>query len=167
MRRVAFVFISIVGLTLLLGALLSTNEAFERRPPPPDTRKKPSGNDVPFTTIDSGSNSGVNVRHLVAIKDQAEWMALWRRHASNLQPPPTPPNVDFNSEMVVAVFSGERKSGGYGIQVDSIKLAGNKLVVIVSETSPGPGDITMMMITQPYHIVRLGKSTLPVVFQGL
>jgi len=150
-----------------LGGVILANEAFERRPPPPDARKKPAPNDVPFATIESGSSSGVNVRQGVTIKDQAEWLALWRRHTSNIQPPPSMPNVDFSSEMAIAVFSGERKSGGYSIQVDNIKLAGNKLIVMVSESNPAPGSINMMMLTQPYHIVRLSKSTLPVVFQGL
>ena len=168
MIRIALVCVSIVvSLVSLAAVIAAANEAFERRPPPPDMRKKPSANDVPFTTIESGSNSGVNVRQGVTIKDQAEWLALWRKHTSDLQPPPPMPAVDFSNEMVIAVFSGERKSGGYSIQVDNIRLAGNRLIAMVSESNPAPDSINMMMITQPYHMVRLSKSTLPVVFQGL
>lgn len=145
---------------------MSPCEAFERKPPVPE-QKKTERNDVLFTTIDSGSNSGVDTRGAVTVRDEGEWLALWRRHTANQHPAPPPPTVDFSSEMVVAVFSGERRSGGFTIQVDRIKNTGNKLMVMVSESTPAPGSINMMMITQPYHIVRLGKSPLPVVFQGL
>jgi hypothetical protein len=153
-------------LSLVLGAVMSSNEAFERKPPIPE-RKRPERNDVPFTTIDSGSNSGVDTRGGVTVRDQGEWLALWRRHTANQHPAPPAPTVDFSSEMVVAVFSGQRRSGGFSIQIDRIKSTGSKLMVMVSESSPTPGSINMMMITQPYYIVRLGKSPLPVVFQGL
>jgi len=133
-------------------------------------RRKPSASDVPFSTIDTGAVSGVTSRDSFVIKDDGEWVGLWKRHTSNQFPGPPIPRVDFSSEMVVAVFAGERGSGGYQIQVDRINDLGNRLVVAVSESYPGSGpgsDSHTMGMTHPFHIVRLARSSLPVVFQGM
>lgn len=155
------------ALSLLPGVSLPSAPALEPEPPQPDSPGKPLDQALPFATIDSGSNSGVSTRQGASIRDQAEWLSLWRRHSSNQHPSPPAPAVDFLSEMVVAVFSGERHSGGYAIRIDRIARADKKLVVMVSESNPAPGEMNMMRLTRPYHMVRLAKSSLPVVFEGL
>lgn len=134
---------------------------------PEEKKEKNSpGNSMTFTTIDNGSQSGIGERGLHVARTEAEWTALWKRHTSRTQPAPPTPKVDFNADMVIAVFAGTKKSGGYSLGISRIKEAGNKLMVDVVESSPRPGAMTTMALTQPFHIVKLQKSSLPVVSPG-
>src|SRR3990167_3024062 len=120
MRRLGLVLLVLAAGAMVCTALMPAPEACGRKPPQPE-RRKPAENDVPFTPLESGAFSGVNQRTGVAVKDEGEWLALWRRHKSNEHPPPPVPHVDFGQDMVLAVFSGEHGSGGYAIQIDRIK----------------------------------------------
>ncbi len=68
--------------------------------------------------------------------------------------------------MIVAVFSGEKRTGGFEIEIARIEQAqaARRLRVSVRVTSPAPGAMRAQALTQPYHIVTLTKIDLPVVF---
>ena len=158
--------ISLLVAVVLLGAMVTAKENQVIQPPQSE-RKKPENNDVPFATVDSGTISGISKHESFVIKDEGEWIGLWKNHTANLFPAPVVPSIDFASEMIVAVFAGQHNSGGWAIEIDRIKNVDNKLVVLVAETGPEPGSINTMGMTQPFHIVRLVKSQAPVVFQGM
>ena len=65
------------------------------------------------------------------------------------------PAVDFDKEMVAAVFLGEKPTGGYGVEISSAEVADRSLTVFVRETSPKPGAMVTQAINQPFHIVRI------------
>src|SRR5438128_2485214 len=67
------------------------------------------------------------------IRTQAEWAALWKKlHATQI-PPPAAPKVDFAKEMVLAVFMGERPTGGHAITIDRVELGAKEIRVTVRE----------------------------------
>jgi hypothetical protein len=68
--------------------------------------------------------------------------------------------------MIVAVFSGEKKTGGYGIQITKIEEDQKKgeLIVCLLETQPSLKAIVTQALTQPHHIVRTRRIDLPVKF---
>ena len=105
-------------------------------------------------------------RKLVVIKNENDWKALWNSHASLLLPPKEPPLVDFQTEMIVAVFSGEKGTGGYGIEITRIEEDSAKHVVqvFVRESKPPAGAIVVQALSQPCHIVKLTRVELPVTF---
>jgi hypothetical protein len=76
--------------------------------------------------------------------------------------PMPPPDVDFKKEMVLAVFMGERYTGGYAVEIKDAVEDKGKLVVTVVERSPGPADIVTQAITNPFHVAVVKRSTLPV-----
>lgn len=119
-----------------------------------------------FVTLSKGSQSGVRERKLVVIKNENDWKALWNSHASLLLPPKEPPLVDFQTEMIVAVFSGEKPTGGYSIEITGIQKDSAKHVVqvFVRESKPPAGAIVVQALSQPYHIVKLTRVELPVTF---
>ena len=123
-------------------------------------------NHVPFVTVEKGYNSGVRERKFLVIKTETEWKDLWQAHLSVTVPPKALPSVDFQSEMVVAVFSGEKPSGGYRIEVTKITEDPQKrqLVVSLVETKPPAGAMVTAALTQPHYIVKLKKTDLPVTF---
>lgn len=117
-------------------------------------------------TLGKGSQSGVRERKFVVIKSDSEWKALWISHESLAPPPKETPPVDFQTEIVVAVFSGEKRTGGYGIEITGIEEDSTKHVVqvFVRESKPPTGAIMTQNLTHPYHIVKVTRSELPVTF---
>ena len=53
------------------------------------------------------------------------------------------------------IFSGEKSSGGCGIEVLSVKEEDGILTVIVRETAPGPEDVVTTALTCPHITVSL------------
>ena len=76
---------------------------------------------VPFSTLATGLASGVGQPTQIVVRSQNEWTALWSRHMRAPSAPPPPPSVDFSRDMVVALFMGERPTGGYAIEVTQIE----------------------------------------------
>jgi hypothetical protein len=58
--------------------------------------------------------SGVSAAEYHRITRRADWYALWKRHRERGD---AVPHVDFDSDMVIAIFAGERNS------VDGVRLA--------------------------------------------
>ena len=125
-----------------------------------------SARDFPFITIDKGLSSGVRERKFLVVKTEQEWSDLWQVHASKVIPPKERPSADFNTEMVVAVFLGEQRSGGSNIEITRIEedMGKRQLSVFWRENKAPTGSMVIQALTQPYHIVKLGKLELPVVF---
>jgi hypothetical protein len=90
----------------------------------------------------------------------------WASHASGFIPPPRLPLVDFDNEMVVAVSSGEKATGDYGIEIAKIEALQPKRVLLITlvDSKPRADAITTQALTQPYHIVKLKKLDLQPTF---
>ena len=110
---------------------------------------------VTFQTVEKGIYSGVKGRLQVVIREQSEWQNLWRRHASIKANQTPPPAIDFGDQIVVAVFLGDKPTGGYETAVISAERNNGALTVSFSEKEPRPGAITTQAFTQPFHIVRV------------
>jgi len=72
--------------------------------------------------------------------------------------------IDFTAFTLLAVVDEMHTSGGFDINVTDVVEADGIVTVTVETTSQGPGEATAVM-TQPYHIVKIPKTTLPVVFE--
>jgi hypothetical protein len=81
------------------------------------------------------------------------------------QPKPIPPEIDFAREMVIVVALGQISTGGYGIGVQDIQEGNDSVEVTVAKLSPGPNCLVIQIETAPLDIVRLKKTTKPVVFK--
>lgn len=66
--------------------------------------------------------------------------------------------------MVVAVFSGQRTSGGHSISIEKIVAApadderSARLVVRVREIAPAPDSAVTMAMTAPYDVVAVPRA---------
>lgn len=92
------------------------------------------------------------------IRDAAAWDALWSRLTSNVSPAPERPAVDFTKDMVVVAAMGSRGHGGYKVMITGAAEQGGAVTVEVTETSPGPGCMTPMIMTSPVAIASLPRS---------
>jgi hypothetical protein len=115
-------------------------------------------------TIEKGAQSNVDAARRAVARTPDEWTALWKSH--NFDKPA--PHVDFDREMVIAVFMGSRPTGGFSVQIVSVAERaeqGGGLLVTYHETSPKPGAITVQVLTFPYHIVAVPKRPGTVTFE--
>lgn len=124
----------------------------------------PFGGDqeIAFQTLGSGQQSGIDLEtpQLFVIRSQGEWEEFWGRHSTIAVPRPTPPAVDFDQQMVIAVVDQRQPSGGYSLEITRIVQAGDRLQVYATRRAPGSGCATTAVLTQPYHWVLLPPSDL-------
>jgi len=127
---------------------------------------EPEGTKLYFQTVDQRAMSGINNAEDHVISDDKEWSGLWARIHNNVTPVPNMPQMNFSREQVLAVFMGQKNTGGFGIEIKRVIDTGKQIVAMVEETTPPEGGIVTMAITQPYHVVKIenpeGK---PVVFR--
>ncbi len=126
-----------------------------------------AGEPVLFTTIAEGSRSGIRTLTQVVIHTPTEWRDLWQKHSTGLAGAGVAlPVVDFSRHMVVAVFAGEVTKGTRA-SILKILQEKNRLVVLVRITDAQPGPALAEPGTAtPFHIVRIHRSNLPVVFSA-
>jgi hypothetical protein len=76
-----------------------------------------------------------------------------------------PPEVDFDANVVVALYMGKRPTGGYVIEVERVREVGDAIEVRAVATQPGSGCITTQAITAPYQLVRIPVDNEPVLIE--
>ncbi|MBI2547997.1 protease complex subunit PrcB family protein [Candidatus Woesearchaeota archaeon] len=124
----------------------------------------PPNTEVTFETISRYDLRPHNDRKNYVITDQASWEALldiinpsWR-NSTNLR------TIDFEEEMIIAVFMGRQSSSGYDIEIISIDENTTTFNVFVTETFPNPRHTVADVITYPAHLVVTKKTTKEVLF---
>lgn len=95
----------------------------------------------------------------VAIFDEKAFADLWARAFTNLDPAPARPRVDFEREFVVAAALGERRSGGFGIEVAGASAAEGGIAAEILTISPGRNCVLTDALTQPLDIVKVPRPT--------
>lgn len=67
--------------------------------------------------------------------------------------------LDGNGYKTLVVYSGEKTSGGYGIEVKSIEDNEGITNVVVEETEPPKGAMTITVMSYPYTVVKFTGTT--------
>jgi len=119
---------------------------------------------VSFVTLAKGLASGVAQPTQLVVRSQNDWAALWSRHMRTQVASPPPPSVDFSHDMVVALFMGERPTGGYAIEVTRIERTAQGLTVHYRTSRPDPSAMQTQALTQPFHLVTVPRVDDPVTF---
>jgi protease stability complex PrcB-like protein len=115
------------------------------------------GTRLPMGTIEKGYRSGVRESLQLVIRNQDEWKAFWKRHSSIDTNPPPAPIINFNREMVVGIFLGEKSTGGYQAEFVQAERRDSSLYFYYREKAPPPGAMVTQALTQPFHLVRVAK----------
>lgn len=114
---------------------------------------------LPLTELARGAYGQVTTPGREVIRDQATWDRRWSEMQLTRMAPPA---VDFAGQMVIAVFMGQRRSGGHAIEIVAVEVGDGGLVITVRVTGPAAGAITTQALTAPYHAVRVARTELPV-----
>ncbi|MBP0005963.1 MAG: protease complex subunit PrcB family protein [Cyanobacteria bacterium SBC] len=118
---------------------------------------------LPFETLERGRYSGFNQAFERVVNDRLAWRNFWRQLQLNVSPTPELPEIDFDNTTVIGVGLGDRASGAYRVEIDTIRLAND--TVVVNYTERRSCGISTMAITQPYHLVTIDRTTAPVEFR--
>lgn len=100
----------------------------------------------------SGLHSGIDQPSSRVIRDASEWSALWQQ-LNREAPAALEPN-----HMAVAVFLGQRRTGGYRVEVTSARAEAGEIVLEFREHTPAPGMMTTQALTSPWAVVTLPAS---------
>ena len=100
----------------------------------PSVKNKPSDVDIPFYTVEKGTKSGIREPERLAIEEEEEWLAMWPRHRTGMLKADAAQPMDFEHCMVIAVFQGEDSSNSGFVEIQSVKLLPDKVLVIRRES---------------------------------
>jgi hypothetical protein len=114
-------------------------------------------NPLSLATVARGYRSGIREPLQIVVRNQDEWNAIWKRHSSIDKSPRPAPSIDFNREMVVGIFLGEKSTGGYEVEILRGEKQNSSLYFYYREKSPAPGAIVTQVLTQPFHFVKVAK----------
>jgi hypothetical protein len=100
------------------------------------------------------------------VRDRDAWLRTWVAlfPGSPTSLPPPLPDVDFSREMVVVAALGSRPSSGYDVVFTSASEADGVVTMELETRSPGPGCVTLTVITAPVDLARVPKRDGSVVF---
>lgn len=118
---------------------------------------------IDFTTIARGTDSGYQNTSQMVIDNSERWLDLWQQHTCNTEPSPPLPQVDFTRYSVVAVFAGEKPTGGYSVEILTAQTTGSEiknqpsLVITVEYRQPKAGEFVTEAFTYPYHMIKIPK----------
>ena len=119
-----------------------------------------------FETIEQKYYSAIDEPFQKVIKDKSSWHDFWNKLQANHSESSPPPTVNFTEKMVIGVGLGTRNTGGYDIQIKEISFKEDKISVDYVERQPGTNCIVTESLTQPYQLVSIDKSDLPVEFNS-
>lgn len=117
----------------------------------------PQVGEVSFSVIATGSQADmIEQRKNYRVKNAEELAALWVMvHGTD---GPNLPQIDFETEEVLAVFEGTRPTGGYAVAVASVVDGDTVRAVELHHTIPDESCMVSQALTSPYALVRLPKT---------
>ena len=119
--------------------------------------------EIPFDTVDKDVNSIIQARAQKVIQNSEDFQKLLNEIGSlKLLVEP-----DFSKYTVIAVFQGQKLTGGYSIEINKVKETRDKIQVYIIETFPDPNDVVTQALTSPYHIITIAKTNKEFEFNNL
>ncbi|AIY89481.1 protease complex subunit PrcB family protein [Geoglobus acetivorans] len=117
-----------------------------------------SENRVSFERIAEGIYAPFPEKAYFVIRNDTEYLEFWNKTGMIIK------NPDFEKYSYLALFMGERPTGGYMIAVKEIVKEGDKVKVYIELAEPSETCFVTQEITRPFLILRVEKIEGDVVF---
>ncbi|WP_303317952.1 protease complex subunit PrcB family protein [Flavivirga abyssicola] len=106
---------------------------------------------------------GIIEQNLI-ISDQSNWNDLITQMNSvnNISDNFSETEIDFYEYKIIAVFDEIKGNGGHSLELNIVSNSEN---IIVNITYFAPKGNATTVITQPFHIVKIPNSDLPIIFE--
>ena len=121
------------------------------------------GQTVAALEIAAEAFSHIHAPRTAVVRDQAEWLRLWAEHTGKNDSLPPPPKVDFNKQMLVAVFGGD-KSACQDFGVSRVLASAGKLAVEYFDSPHPDFQVCLAVVTQPMRVVAVPRHDAQVQF---
>lgn len=95
-----------------------------------------------------GSQSWARTEIFLTARDERAWQVLWQLIDLEAGPPGELPE----GAMAVAVFLGQRSTGGFTVAFESVAIEDGQVVARYLETAPPAGAIVSQALTAPYAV---------------
>jgi len=105
-----------------------------------------------------------------AINDNSTWIQLWTRlmcypdYTGSLSCSPRP-SLNFTSETVLGMSAGVEPHSGYQLNITAVTTTDTMILVHATLREPQDTCIELQSLIEPYHIVSIPKTSLPVTFE--
>lgn len=122
-----------------------------------DAKDKNKEGIVDFQIILQGTYSGLKDPLEKVVQSKEDWEEIWKKHVSLLVPQPPLPEIDLESYAIVVIASGEKRTGGYSVELKEVSSQGDDVLVSYKLNEPAPNSFTMQVLTQPFLMVQVLK----------
>ncbi|MCS4156756.1 protease complex subunit PrcB family protein [Salinibacter ruber] len=119
--------------------------------------------------LDKGTYGKIVEGTQVVLRSEDELAAFWAElHGGSTSAGgdalPDPPQVDFETQIVVGVVLGERSTGGYSVDIDRVMANEDQGTMRVEYTRIEPGDacVVTQALTSPYVLATVDLQDEPV-----
>lgn len=120
---------------------------------------------IKWRTFDSGTTSRIQARSMRVLNNEAEFQTYWAQHTGSAAD--APKGVEWGKELLIAIHSGVKTSGGYTVYVETMdRPTPNDIVVKFVEVKPPAGSVNITLMTSPWVLVRMERAGGNIRFQG-
>ncbi|MFZ4509310.1 MAG: protease complex subunit PrcB family protein, partial [Fimbriimonas sp.] len=117
-----------------------------------------TGMEIQWSALDSGPVSNVAQQGIRVFETEGDLQRFWTQTSRKL-PQAMPYRLDWNTEKAVAVFLGQRTSGGFEVYVQRIDRINASIARINAiERKPQQGRMTTQAITSPWVLIRVKRN---------
>ena len=119
--------------------------------------------EFPHQELIKGSNGGYYSPKNMIIRNHSDLKIIYTQ-INKIRKPGFPiPEIDFEKEIVIALFLGQRSSGGYTISISKIVETKDEIQVYTQNTEPDGPATTVM--TQPFYFCKIPATEKTIVFK--
>jgi len=111
-----------------------------------------------FRTLQAGSyaSQSLTAPQLIVARDAVTLRNTWNAYVRHGEPPA----IDFKKETAVVLFAGRKNTGGYSIEVKSVKTSRKETVIDAPIKPPPPDSLTTQVLTSPFVVIAIAKPNL-------
>jgi hypothetical protein len=123
----------------------------------------PGGTDVEIRILErwSGTQGGTHSFATRVINDATDWVEIWKLIGRD--PPHT---FDASETMGVAVFLGQRNTGGYSVEITDVHQAIENIRIEYIEHVPTPERRVAQVVTAPWTVALISRTSKRVEFSA-
>lgn len=111
---------------------------------------------VPWEVLASGEHAvGYDKPAYVLVTSKDQLTNLWYQAYGTQLQVPSVPQLDFSRETVVAIFDGQKPTGGYGVDIHGVSVENGELYVDVVPRTPAAGAVVSQGLTSPWVIIHV------------
>lgn len=108
---------------------------------------------IQWSPLRMGEHSNIKQARTDVFQTAGQFETYWRDHTGSND---APKDVNWATELVIAIHLGERSSGGYGVGIQSIKREGPS-IVMVTYLERSPAGIASSVMTSPWMVIKVKR----------